>query len=183
LGTPTTSGVGVGAAQASVALAVTLDELVDHADLAVVALATERRSEWAEIAGSRRIVTYTRFEVEQAVVGAAPAELWVRTLGGVVGHIGQRVEGEAELGVGSRAMLFLTRAPDDALVVTARAQGHFPIVTGEASKRRLARSPNPGAVLTRKKPLVAAEQLLVGRDLDEAIQTVRASRSRRHAGR
>jgi hypothetical protein len=183
LATPTGLLHGPPTADASVSVAVTLAELVDHANLAVVARATERQSRWEELAGSRRIVTYTRLELLRTVGGAPPAELWVRTLGGVVDRIGQQVEGEARLPVGSRSLLFLTRAPDDAWVVTARAQGHYPLVATTQGKTKLRRSPDVGAVVARKGPSVPAHDALVGRELDSALQVVRATWAERHAPR
>jgi hypothetical protein len=179
------SGVLLGPpmAEASVALAVTLEELVDHADLAVVARATERHSQWEEIGGSRRIVTYTRLELLRTVGGPPPDELWVRTLGGAVDAIGQQVEGEARLPLGSRSLLFLTHSPDDAWVVTARAQGHFPLVSTPDGKTKLRRSPDVGAIVARKGPSTPARDVLVGRELESALQAVRSTWAKRHAAR
>ena len=170
-------------AEASVSLAVTLDELVSHADLVLVGRATERHSEWEDIGEGRRIVTYTRIELVRTMGGTPPEQLWVRTLGGVVDRIGQQVEGEARLPVGSRALLFLTRAPDDAWVVTARAQGHFPLVATRDGKTRLRRSPDVGAIVARKGPSTPAHEVLVGRELEAALRAVRSTWTERHASR
>ena len=183
LAAPSPMWLGPPMAEASVALAVTLEELVDHADLAVIGRATKRHSQWEEVGGSRRIVTYTRLEQLRAVAGTAPDELWVRTLGGAVDDIGQQVEGEARLPLGSRSLLFLTHSPDDAWVVTARAQGHFPLAATADGKVKLRRSPDVGAIVARKGPSVPARDVLVGRELESALQAVRSTWAKRHAAR
>src|SRR5689334_22465773 len=91
-------------AAASVAKAFTVDELVAVSSFVVVASAGEKKSVWEDQPSGRRIVTYTRVAVERTVAGAPPAEMWVRTLGGAVDHIGQAVPGEAQIPTGSRAL-------------------------------------------------------------------------------
>jgi hypothetical protein len=169
-------------ASASVALAVTLDELVRHSDIALVGEAVEARSAWETVAGGRRIVTYTRVRALESVYGQPPDELWVRTLGGVVGRIGQQVSGEARLPTGSRHLLFLTRAPDGALVVTARAQGHF-FVEREGGTLKLRPSPDAGAIVTRDRKRPTARGELADQPLRAGLDLVVARRGRVHAGR
>ena len=79
-------------AQASVSIAVGYDALVKDADSVGVVTPVESKSVWEE----GRIYTYTRVKVEQGVAGelGTGAEGWVRTMGGVVGKIGQLVDGE-----------------------------------------------------------------------------------------
>jgi len=115
-------------AEASVSIALSLDELLEASELAVVAVATERRSRWEKVGSSKRIVTYTKIEVTRSAWGTASSPLWVRTLGGVVGKIGQYVSGEARIALGSSSLLFLRRSADEPWVVTGRAQGHYPVV-------------------------------------------------------
>jgi hypothetical protein len=180
---PAGSAFSPRAASASVALGVTLDELVQHSDLAIVGEAVESQSRWETVAGGRRIVTYTRLQPLERVYGQPPAELWVRTLGGVVGRIGQQVSGEARLPVGSHSLLFLTKSPDGALVVTARAQGHFFVVADDAGTRRLRPSPDVGSVVARDRKAQTARAELGDRPLGAALDLVTARRGRAHAGR
>ena len=79
-------------AQASVSIAVAFDALVKDADTVGVVTPVESKSVWEE----GRIYTYTRVKVEQGVAGelGTGSEGWVRTMGGVVGKIGQLVDGE-----------------------------------------------------------------------------------------
>lgn len=169
------AGLGPRPAEASVSIAVTLDQLVASASRVVVATALEERSQWEELAGARRIVTYTRLRVDQTVAGEPAEEVWVRTLGGVVDRVGQQVSGEAHLAIGAEALLFLTPAKDGALVVAGMAQGHYPIVKQADQAPRLAASPDLGAVLPRPGPTVSAREALVGSPLGEAIKAVQAT--------
>ena len=152
-----------------------LDELVATSKYVVVGTAMERYSVWEDLAGGRRIVTYTRMKVENAVVGAAGGEVMVRTLGGVVGRIGQQVSGEASISLGSTSMLFLADA-DGALVVSGMAQGHYPIVSDSKGPSRLASSPDAGALLPRRGPMISARERLLGTPLDSAVDAVKRTR-------
>ncbi|MEO7112142.1 MAG: hypothetical protein ABI183_16985 [Polyangiaceae bacterium] len=127
------AALGVGtAADASVSIAVSFDQLVHDSSAVTVATATEAQVVWE----NGRIVTYTHLHVDRAVAGNlhvndAP---WVASLGGIVGTTGQVVDGEPTLHVGMPYLLFLrpdpsaTTAPGTSpsvLMVTARAQGQF----------------------------------------------------------
>lgn len=139
-------------AEASVSIAVTLDDLTQRADAVAVIVPVEAQSVWED----GKIITYTKVRVEQAVAGglATSEEAVVRTLGGVVDDIGQQVDGEANLIVGKPSLLFLRKTrTGHAFDVAARAQGQFPIVTTEAAAgvkkpmRRVIRSTNRGVLL------------------------------------
>jgi hypothetical protein len=164
-------------AQASVSVALTLEELVDASDRAVVGRAVERRSEWAHVGGSRRIVTYTKVRIDRTVYGK-DTTVWVRTLGGVVGKIGQHVSGEARLSLGKPSLLFLTELGDGLAVVTARAQGHFPVAADAKGRPVLRASPDRGKVLPRRKGGATAHETLVGRQLESALTVIRQARER-----
>jgi hypothetical protein len=168
---------GIRPAAASVAVLISLDQLVNASTYIVVATAGEKYSLWEDSPSGRRIVTYTKLSVERSVVGAAGAEIWVRSLGGAVGGIGQSVSGEAEIATGSRSLLFLTKT-NSAVVVTAMAQGHYPVVPADAkgTALRLASSPDAGALLTRRGPSISARERLLGAPLDEAVTAVKQVR-------
>src|SRR5512135_3022274 len=84
--------VGAPAARASVSFTVVLDALVEESSAACVVTPVEAKSVWE----NGRIYTYTRVRVERTLAGAASgAEVWVQTMGGSVGDIGQLVDGEA----------------------------------------------------------------------------------------
>ncbi|WP_437738476.1 hypothetical protein [Sorangium sp. So ce1335] len=184
---------GPRSAQAAVAVQLSLEELVSRAAFVVVATATEQRSQWEELGGARRIVTYTRLSVDRPVAGQPDGEIWVRTLGGVVGDVGQQVSGDAQLRIGAQAMLFVSRA-GGALVVSGMAQGHYPVVDGEepatvtgraraprVAVRRLTASPDTGTVLPRTGPAISAREQLVGATLDAACDVVSRAWKASHA--
>ena len=52
-------------------------------------------------------------------------------MGGIVGKVGQIVEGEAAFAPGETSLLFLRPGPVGAYVVTARGQGQFPVVADD----------------------------------------------------
>ena len=164
------------AAQAMLAREATLRHLVDLADVVVEATPEESQSVWEDVPDvGRRIVTYTRISVQTTLAGSAPSgDLWVRTLGGIVGKIGQRVEGEAVLIPGERSVVFLKSMPDGTSRVVEMAQGHFPLrVDGGAF--RLAASPHLAEIVARQ-PGKSARELLVGKLVSEAASVIRAER-------
>jgi hypothetical protein len=142
-----------GDAQASVSIAVGYDALVKDADAVGVVTPVESKTVWEE----GRIVTYTRVKVDQGVAGdlGTGSEGWVRTLGGVVGKIGQLVDGEPVFTAQKPSLLFLRRWKSGGTwEVSARAQGQFPILvvsTGDTAnavaQRRVMRSTAVGMLL------------------------------------
>ena len=118
--------LGPPSAEASVSVLLSLDEMVAASSAVVVGTAAEKKSQWEELAGGKRIVTYTKIKIDRTLTGSAGSEVWVRTLGGSVDKIGQAVSGEAQIATGSKSVLFL-RKSGDATVVTGMAQGHFPV--------------------------------------------------------
>jgi hypothetical protein len=170
-------------AQAAVSIAYTLDELVMRSPRVVVATGLERKSQWEELGGSKRIVTYTRMRVHDDVYGSGDGEVWVRTLGGVVDNIGQQVSGEASLAVGEKAVVFLTRVSDGAWVVSGMAQGHYPVRAaarkdGEPPPPELLHfSPDVGEILPRRGPSIPAHSQLVGKTVPQSLAAIRAAKA------
>jgi hypothetical protein len=102
------ASVVAGRAGASVSLAVSWEKLLQTSTEAVIATPVDSRSAWE----GGRIYTYSHVHVDRAIAGTLPAggEAWIRTMGGIVGDIGQQVEGEAELVSGQPSLLFLQPA-------------------------------------------------------------------------
>lgn len=170
------SALAPATAEASVSLLVSLEELVRGSAFVVVGTPTEHRSEWAELPSGRRIVTYTKVTVDKSLAGAPPKELWVRTLGGVVGKIGQTVSGEAKLKKGEKAVLFLAKAGSDH-VVASMAQGHYPVEKDAKGVLRLRASPDAGLLLPQPGPVLTAREQLVGLGLEPAEALVKKVRA------
>ena len=137
-------------AQASVMIAVPFESLVQDADAVAVATPEGTKSVWED----GRIYTYTKMKIDQGVAGdTGNGETWVRTMGGVVGKIGQLVDGEPVFTMGKPNMLFLRRfKAGGTWEVSARAQGQFPVVQDDVSKaRKVMRSSSLGVLLPPKK--------------------------------
>ncbi|MFO0676037.1 MAG: hypothetical protein U0169_05855 [Polyangiaceae bacterium] len=177
-------------ADASVSIAVLFEDLLEQSSAAGVLVPAEEHAVWE----GGRIVTYTRLRMERAVAGdvGTGQDVWVRSLGGVVGDIGQRVDGEATFTMGRPSLLFLQAAAAGTWVVSARAQGQFPIVLGPDKAPRLMKSAQVGVLLAPGKdrmakwekpglrPLSAgafaraplASDVLAGKTIDEIVSTV-----------
>jgi hypothetical protein len=191
-------------AHAATAIAYTLEELVDASPWAVVATTVEQKSAWEVIAGGKRIVTYSKLRIERAIYGAAlpretfpretvpgatedaSPEIWVRTLGGAVGKVGQAVAGEASFSVGKRSLSFLLETKDGKFVVSGAAQGHYPIVVPQTADDRDAKpvvrhSPSMGRIVRRQGPNITVQEVLIGKALDDAIAVIAATKAARDA--
>jgi hypothetical protein len=180
--------VGPRTAEASTALELTLAELVSGSTLIAAGTPQESTSIWEDSAAGRgqRIVTYTRLHIDRTVDGAPQTEVWVRTLGGHVGDIGQHVDGEAVLLPSRPGLFFLRSIEGGGHAVVGMAQGHYPLEAeaGGGSIRL-----KPPQALGRLIAQLGAQQpsdhppariQLVGRTLDDVAQLV-AQERRAHA--
>jgi hypothetical protein len=183
--TPLTAAALAGDAQASVSIAVTWEGLLRESTAAAVVSPIETHTVWE----NSRIYSYTRLRVDRAVAGniAASGEAWVRTMGGVVGNIGQIVEGEAVLMPGGQSLLFLRPGPVGTFEVTARGQGQFPIVGADSKlPARVVRSHSMGALvapqfIVSSATIRLAADMLHGRSVDEVAGTIASDWSHMHA--
>ena len=165
-------------AAASVSIAVTWDSLLQASTFAAMVTPTNATSVWE----AGRIYTYTQVHVDRAIAGDAGGadSVWVRTMGGIVGSIGQVVDGEAVLTVGRPSLLFLHAGPAGTLQVTARGQGQFPLVVDAKKAARLSRSSAVGGLVLPKRsassaaPVLAADRVH-GRLVDDVARDVAAA--------
>lgn len=161
-------------ASATLAREITLRQLVVRADLVVEGVPEESKTVWEDLDGvGRRIVTYTRVHIGETAYGEPGGkDVWVRTLGGVVGDLGQTVEGEADLRIGEHAVLFLRGRGDGTHLVVDMAQGHFPLVIADAHTATA--RPVTAATLSKKAVLRPSPRLagLVKQATSEAIARV-----------
>jgi hypothetical protein len=177
-------------AAASVSVAATWDGLLHESTAAVLVTAAESRAVWE----NGRIYTYTRVHVDRPVAGAlgTGSDAWVRTMGGVVGKVGQIVEGEAAFAPGEGSLLFLRPGPVGSFIVTARAQGQFPVVNDGASPAHLVKSnvagmlvgPHPGQSSAPATAVAAprlAAEAIHGRLVDDVAREVAAAWNSTHA--
>jgi hypothetical protein len=185
LGAPAISPLIATNAPASVSIAATFDGLLHGSAAAAVVTAAESRPVWED----GRIYTYTHLRVTRAVAGelATGGEAWVRTMGGVVGKVGQIVEGEAAFAPGETSLLFVRPGPVGAYVVTARGQGQFPVVSDDPTQpARIVRSHAVGMLLAPRvlsagaAPRLAAE-VFHGRPVDDVAQEIAAAWVAAHA--
>jgi len=120
-------------ASASTARRASLPELVKHSSIVVVGTVASQSSAWEET----RIYTTSELLLEEIWYQggtADPAKLklaektpaiLVKTLGGVVGEIGQTVSGSPKLIRGHSYVLFLTGSPQDSFYIVGLSQGAF----------------------------------------------------------
>lgn len=163
-------GAASGSASATVVRALSLTSLVESSRTILVLTALSTDSHFEDIGRRRRVVTDTRVRVEEVLAKAdAPSsELLVRTLGGSIGRLGERVHGQAQLILGEPCVAFLLEGPDGIHYVNGMAQGHYPL-RGSA-RRELMNSPDLPEIIDFDSSAVKA---LVGSELAHATSRIR----------
>ncbi len=173
-------------ASASVSIAVTWEALLRESTSTAIATPVESTAIWE----NGRIYTYTRVRIDRAIAGLLSTgdDAWVRTRGGIVGDIGQLVDGEPVLSPGRSALLFLHPGPVGAFEVTARGQGQFPVVAGAGDRvaARVVRSHAVGGlvaprVLASSASLRLAAEVLHDRAVDDVARDIVVDWARAHA--
>jgi hypothetical protein len=94
------------------------------------------QSRWAKTGG--RIVTDIEVEVTEALKGEPAKTIVIRQPGGVVGDIGQKVQGLATFEPGEEIVVFLEQRPGNAFDVYGSAQGKFRLKASDDGKKLLA---------------------------------------------
>ena len=158
-------------ASATVVRALSLASLVQGSRRVLVVTALHAESHFEELGRRRRIVTDTRVRVEEGLAKAdgTDGELLVRTLGGSIGRLGERVHGQAQLVVGEPCVTFLLQGPDGLHYVNGMAQGHYPL-RGK-SVRQLVKSHDLPEILDFERSAVKA---LAGSELGAARARISA---------
>jgi hypothetical protein len=93
------------AAEATISRAVKFDEKVDRAASIVVGLVVSQQSSWD--AAKQRILTYSKFQVEETLKGFPAQEITIVTPGGTVGDIAQDYVGVPHFAPGEEHVLFV----------------------------------------------------------------------------
>jgi hypothetical protein len=160
LGVPLSLSLAATRAEASVSIAVSVAGLVQTSTAVALVTAIESKSGYE----GQRIFTYTHVLVDRPIAGdiATGADVWIRSEGGIVEHVGMHVDGEPALAVGKSSLLFLLPAMNGTTPVaglyevTARGQGQFPVVIDAPTGRaRVIRSATTGVTLKPKTSAMA----------------------------
>lgn len=156
------------AAAATTARAVSLQDLVGRSSRVVRSTPLDSFARSEAIAGTQHIVTYSRLRVEEVLEGDAPeTEILVRTLGGTLGAVGEMVHGEAELAINQPCVVFLGTDAQGVELVTAMAQGHYPLTLDSRGTPHLRASRNLPHLVHGAAAVSAVEQL-AGLGVDQA---------------
>jgi hypothetical protein len=157
-----------GSALAAVAVPASVEGLARSSDAVVRGTVLAARSRWT--ADRLRIVTSVELGVASTWRGAAPARIVVLVPGGVVGDLGQRVDGLASFEPGEEVVAFLVRpGGTDPWRVTGGAQGKFTVRAGRAR-------PDLGRTTFVAAPLAPGERRAEEMPLGELERRVRAAR-------
>ena len=162
-------------ARASVVRLLGLPELLARADVVAVATVESAVSSWV----GGRIVTDSTLRLDEPLRGGAGGDsVAVRTLGGEVGGIGQRVFGEPSFRPGARYLVFLERFPgaDDPprFRPVGMAQGALPVLDTPDGPR-VAPAPDPPQWFVPSAAASVAPWLAAARPLDAVLAELRAA--------
>jgi hypothetical protein len=159
-------------AQATTARAVSLVSLVQRSTRIARATTLESFARSEDVGGARHIVTYSRLRIDDSIQGpSGDSETLVRTLGGRVGDLGEIVHGEAELTLNETSLVFLMSDDSGVELVTAMAQGHYPVAIDGAGVPRLRLARNMPRLIGGSasavaqlagKPFLEARALILG---------------------
>jgi len=175
LGVVVAAGLVPSWAWATSARGLTLEALSKKSRHILVGTPLASSARYETIGSQKRIVTETRFAIEDEVADApGDYEILIRTLGGIVDGVGELVHGEAELVRNERSVVFLHARADGALWMQGMAQGHYPLRL-EAKRHLLRASPHLPAMAARPELAVAR---LPGRELVEARRLILEARAR-----
>jgi hypothetical protein len=133
-------------AHATLLVALDVEGLAGSSDAVVRATVTRVSSRWTRDGG--RIVTDIELDVAETWKGGVRKTIVVMQPGGVVGDLGQRVDGVATFALGEDVVLFL-EARGDRFTVAGLAQGRFKV---EAS--------SDGATVSARQDQAAALHLV-----------------------
>ena len=115
-------------ANASVVIPLSVEQLAQKAAVVVRGRVTAHHADWTR---GGRIVTTTTVAVTAALKGQPAATVEVRSLGGLVGGVGQQVAGEVHFADGEEVVVFLrpTGLKGGSYAVVGMAQGKFAVAT------------------------------------------------------
>jgi hypothetical protein len=155
-------------ARAMLAVPATIEDLARSSDAVVRGKVASVSSQWSE--DQRRIFTYVEVTPASVWRGAAPARATVLVLvpGGIVGNIGQRVDGAPGFTKGEEVVVFLSGSEAGTFRVTGLAQGKFS-VQGTAARPQLSK-----VGFVPREGLRAGERLAEEMDVAELERRVRS---------
>jgi hypothetical protein len=159
-------------ASATVVRSVSLQALARGSRGVAVVTALTSESHYESLGRRRRIVTDTRVRIEEdiAKAGGMGTEVLVRTLGGAVGDVGERVHGQVRWALSKPCVAFLLQGPDGVFYVNGMSQGHYPLI--ERAGRVLTTSPDLPEIVGFDS---SAVKVLSGSELGRARSLIRAA--------
>ena len=177
------AGVAAPAA-ATVMVALGMGELVSRADEVFVGSVVSQRARWDD---RGRIVTDVTFSVDESAKGAVRAggTITIVRIGGAIGDLGMRIEGEPMFDDGERALVFARRVggPRGVLRPVGMSQGVMPVRQGAGGV--MVHPGGAGLSLTQQVTggalLPAPAALVAPRPLEAVMADIRALARGAHA--
>jgi hypothetical protein len=154
-----------------------LASLTKGADVVVRAQVLSSQARWTS--DHARIITDTELEVQEAWKGKPAARIVVMQPGGIVGELGQKVDGVALFEPGEEVVVFL-EARGDRFTVAGMAQGAFHLARSSDGKTVFARQALDEALLldpVTRQPVAGPRSVLTVEQLKARVAQALAAPS------
>jgi hypothetical protein len=159
-------------ANATVSLEVPIAEMARRASHVVHGVVVARTAAWED----GHIYTSSTLSVLQTIKGQGERRIVVKQLGGVVGHLGMKLAGQATFEIGDEVVVFV-KPGKTALEVIGMAQGRFQVQTDAATGQKLVGRDLTGLLIARRdaqgRLQMVAPNLLTHRPLDAFLDEIR----------
>lgn len=158
---------------ATTVVPMSVERLTEASSRVVMAQAQDS---WTELSADKKLIyTVTRFAVQKAYKGQPAETVLVRTMGGRMGNVEQKVSGVRSWRSGERAVLFLRESVvnDGTFAVTGLMQGDFRFVRETAVSEQYVSNGVPDVEafdVTTKKSSVYRGSKIALRDLERRVQ-------------
>ncbi len=126
--------VGPSAADATIVVPLTIEDLTVRSRAVVRATVRQRQSVWGK--NRKRIFTLTELAVSEVIHGEAPKTILVRTLGGQVDGVGMKASGTPRMAEDQDVVIFLRDDPVDTagFMVVGMSQGLYRLERDSAGR-------------------------------------------------
>lgn len=123
--------------QATTVIPPSFDELVAQAEVIFQGTVTGTESQWAGEGGSRRIVTYVTFQVDEAIKGEPGASYTLRMLGGTVDGQTMEVTDSPKFKVGDRDIVFVENNGSQFIPLVGIMHGRYRVQHDKANGKEV----------------------------------------------
>lgn len=163
-------------ATATTVIPPSFDELVDQAQLIFQGTVTDTKSQWAGEGGTRRIVTFVTFKVDEPIKGEPGATYTLRMLGGTVDGQTMEVTDSPKFKAGDRDIVFVENNGSQFIPLVGIMHGRFRVQEDKATGREVVTT-NGGNAVKDVAALGKDDDHSHGKNVTQSVAAAEASRA------